>query len=54
MFSVGEVQCLGSCGTAPVLQVNNRRYEERLSPADIDELVSRLREEASTSGRRES
>ena len=48
MFSLGEVECLGSCGTAPVLQVNNRRYEERLSPADIDGLVARLRAEAST------
>src|SRR4029434_5708203 len=31
MFSLGEVECLGSCGTAPVLQVNNRRYEESLA-----------------------
>lgn len=49
MFSLGEVQCLGSCGTAPVLQVNNRRYDEKLSPDDVDGLVARLREEASTS-----
>jgi NADH-quinone oxidoreductase E subunit len=54
MFSLGEVECLGSCGTAPVLQVNNRRYEEGLSPADIDSLVARLRLEASTSGRERS
>jgi NADH-quinone oxidoreductase E subunit len=47
MFSLGEVQCLGSCGTAPVLQVNNRRYEEGLSPENIDGLVARLRDEAS-------
>jgi NADH-quinone oxidoreductase E subunit len=49
MFSLGEVECLGSCGTAPVLQVNNRRYEEELSPDRIDSLVTRLREEASDS-----
>jgi NADH-quinone oxidoreductase E subunit len=49
MFSLGEVECLGSCGTAPVLQVNNRRYEEGLSPDHIDGLVTRLREEASVS-----
>ena len=48
MFSLGEVECLGSCGTAPVLQVNNRRYEEGLSPAAIDGLVAHLREEAAT------
>ena len=50
MFSLGEVECLGSCGTAPVLQVNNRRYEEGLSPGDIDGLVARLRQDATTSG----
>jgi len=50
MFSLGEVECLGSCGTAPVLQVNNRRYDEKLSPDGIDGLVTRLREEASSSG----
>ena len=54
MFSLGEVECLGSCGTAPVLQVNNRRYEEGLSPGDIDGLVARLRDEDSTSGRERS
>jgi NADH-quinone oxidoreductase subunit E len=52
MFSLGEVQCLGSCGTAPVLQVNNRRYEEGLSPASIDGLVARLREEAASNGKK--
>ena len=53
MFSLGEVECLGSCGTAPVLQVNNRPYEEGLSPEHIDALVARLRDEASTSRREE-
>jgi hypothetical protein len=41
-------------GTAPALQVNNRRYEEALSPGDIDGLVARLRDEDSTSGRESS
>ena len=54
MFSLGEVECLGSCGTAPVLQVNNRRYEEGLSPGDIDGLVARLRQEARTSSQEKS
>jgi NADH-quinone oxidoreductase E subunit len=49
MFSLREVECLGSCGTAPVLQVNNRRYEEGLSPGDVDGLVARWRAEAGTS-----
>jgi NADH-quinone oxidoreductase E subunit len=51
VFSLAEVECLGSCGTAPVLQVNNRRYQEGLSPEDIDGLVARLRKETSPSSR---
>jgi NADH-quinone oxidoreductase E subunit len=50
MFSLGEVECLGSCGTAPVLQVNNRRYEESLAAENVGALVARLRQEASASG----
>lgn len=26
-FSVSRVECLGSCGTAPMMQVNNKYYE---------------------------
>jgi NADH-quinone oxidoreductase subunit F len=39
-FSIGEVECLGSCGTAPVVQVNDRPYIERATAADIDRLLS--------------
>jgi len=49
-FSIGEVECLGSCGTAPVLQVNNERYREGLTleklPPLLDELRGRLAERA--------
>jgi NADH-quinone oxidoreductase subunit F len=38
-FSVEEVQCLGSCGTAPVIQVNNRPYVERATSADVERLL---------------
>ncbi len=38
-FSVEGVQCLGSCGTAPVVQVNNLPYLERVSLADIERLL---------------
>src|SRR5215472_15842477 len=54
MFSLGEVECLGSCGSAPVLQVNNRRYEEGLSPGNIDGLVARLRQESGPPGQQRS
>lgn len=44
-FSVGEVECLGSCGTAPVIQVNNEVYRENLKLEDMPGLLSDLRAE---------
>lgn len=38
-FSVAEAECLGSCGTAPVIQVNNLPYIERATEADIDRIL---------------
>jgi len=38
-FAIVEVQCLGSCGTAPVVQVNRNPYVERVTP---DYLASML------------
>lgn len=43
VFSIRETECLGSCGTAPVLQVNNEPYIENLSAADVPGLITRLR-----------
>lgn len=40
-FTLQRVECLGSCGTAPVMIVNNT-YHENLSPAALDELLERL------------
>ena len=31
-FAIDEVECLGSCGTAPVVQVNRNVYLERMTP----------------------
>lgn len=45
MFSIGSVECLGSCGSAPVLQVNNRTYIENLAPDDVPALLENLRRE---------
>jgi NADH:ubiquinone oxidoreductase subunit E len=42
MFSIEEVECLGSCGTAPMLQVNNKEYYENLTNDSVDELLTRL------------
>ncbi|GIW44004.1 MAG: hypothetical protein KatS3mg077_1286 [Candidatus Binatia bacterium] len=34
-FSLAEVECLGSCGTAPVVQVNNDPYIECATAGDV-------------------
>ncbi|MDH3238523.1 MAG: NAD(P)H-dependent oxidoreductase subunit E [Deltaproteobacteria bacterium] len=36
------MECLGSCGTAPVMQVNDDYYEN-LSEESIEGLLDRLR-----------
>ena len=40
-FSLSEVECLGSCGTGPVVQVNED-YHENLTPEKVLELIDRL------------
>ena len=42
LYTVIDVECLGSCGTAPVVQVNND-YHENMDVRKMDELLSRLR-----------
>ena len=42
MFSLVPVQCLGSCDTAPVVQVNDD-YVENLTPEKFKELLKNLR-----------
>ncbi len=39
LFTVTEVECLGSCSTAPMMQVNNY-FEENLDNKKIDKLLS--------------
>ena len=45
LFTLATVECLGSCATAPVMQVNDRYYE-RLTSERIDEILAELRAEA--------
>jgi NADH-quinone oxidoreductase subunit E len=42
LYTVVEVECLGSCGTAPVVQVNND-YHENMSVPKMDSLLERLK-----------
>jgi len=40
-FTLSTVECLGSCGTAPVVMVNEA-YHETLDAAEMDALLERL------------
>jgi len=40
-FTLSEVECLGSCGTAPMMQVNFD-YHENLTPEKIDQVLDAL------------
>jgi NADH-quinone oxidoreductase E subunit len=40
-FSLSEVECLGSCGTAPMFQVNFD-YHENLTPEKVDQILDAL------------
>lgn len=43
LFTLSTVECLGSCGTAPVLQVNNDPFHENLDIEKLDRLLDELR-----------
>jgi NADH-quinone oxidoreductase E subunit len=40
-FSLGLTECLGSCGTAPAMQVGDRYYEN-LTPQSCREIIEKL------------
>jgi NADH-quinone oxidoreductase subunit E len=40
-FTLSEVECLGSCGTAPMLQLNDA-YHENLTETRLDEILASL------------
>lgn len=42
MFTLKTVECLGSCGTAPMLQCGSRYYEN-LTTEKVDELVDQFK-----------
>ncbi len=42
LFTLIAVECLGSCGTAPVMQIN-QTYYENLTKAKVDEIINDLR-----------
>jgi len=40
-FTLATAECLGSCGTAPVMQVNDE-YHENLTVESIDRILDQL------------
>jgi NADH-quinone oxidoreductase subunit E len=40
-FTLSEVECLGSCGTAPMFQINFD-YHENLTPEKVDQVLASL------------
>ncbi len=41
-FTLKEGECMGACGDAPVMLVNNRRMCSCMQPEQIDQLLSEL------------
>lgn len=44
LFTVQEAECLGACGSAPMLQITNGPYVHNLTREKIDALLDALRE----------
>jgi NADH-quinone oxidoreductase subunit E len=40
-YTLMEVECLGSCGTSPVVQINDQYFEE-LTPDKLDKILNSL------------
>ena len=43
LFTIQEVECLGACGSAPMLQVTNGPYVHNLTKEKVDALVENLK-----------
>jgi NADH-quinone oxidoreductase subunit E len=43
LVTLQEGECLGACGDAPVLLVNNKRMCSRMRPDQLDALLAELR-----------
>jgi NADH-quinone oxidoreductase subunit E len=43
LFTLDVVECLGSCGTAPVMMINDKYYENLNEPR-VEQIINELRE----------
>ncbi len=50
LFTLKEGECLGACGDAPVMLVNNKRMCSYMQPDRLDALLAELRASASPGG----
>lgn len=41
-FTLMTQECLASCGTGPMMQINGKRYYENLTPERVDEILASL------------
>jgi NADH-quinone oxidoreductase E subunit len=49
LFTIVRVECLGSCSTAPMMQINHDYYEN-LTRKKVDSILEQLATEAGTGG----
>lgn len=42
-FTLGTAECLGSCGTAPMFQINGHEYYEDLTTEKVDQILAGLK-----------
>jgi len=50
LFTLKEGECMGACGDAPVLLVNNKRMCSYMQPEKLDALLAELKAAAGGSG----
>lgn len=44
LFTLSEVECLGACANAPMLQINSDQYYEDLTPERMSEIIKLLKD----------
>jgi NADH-quinone oxidoreductase subunit E len=50
LFTLKEVECLGACGGAPVLQVDDRDYHDNMTCEKVDALLAELSKQGDANG----
>ena len=48
LFTLREMECMAACGGAPMCQVNDKEYHEKLTPEKVLAIVDQLEQESNT------